>query len=324
MGLLFSSGHKVWSQKYENLDFLADQIYMSLKIDFSSAMIEGLEIDEFIASDSSWETASVEMRDKFISAFNRSTMAKPIYNGQQHGTPSIYGSGIHMIIKDKPENCYTLVIRPFDVSEKGSHIIGIYQIVDRSGNPVYKENFDVEKGKFGSVTNLMTDAFEALGDKIGDDIATNSFIRSTRILAEELSSAVANSIPVGVQFKLSNEAYKAIRLKTQEGKVEDSTYSMMVESFSEVFNEAIRKKYKGKYEGCMTPDIDSAKWQLVIVVQYFDDKYGYYTMKLLTDKGPEVFGQFNAVWLKSEHDDFLDISDAIAKEMSIVVKPKKK
>ena len=141
-----SFAQKVKDHPWQDLSFLSGQSKINLVIDFSEATILNMDATDFISQESDWEKGVVEMRTKFIQAFNNKSKVRAA---------------------NSTDTDYTLTIIPLTVTEKGSHVKGNLRITDKGGNEIFLHSFNNEAGMFGSAINLMGDAFEDLGEKLG-------------------------------------------------------------------------------------------------------------------------------------------------------------
>lgn len=142
---LFAQTEK--ENSWKDLSFLSGEAQINFAVDFSRAIILDMDVEEFIAQEPDWDEGLAEMKAKFIQSFNKKSPIKAV-TGE--------------------DTDYALVILPLKVTEKGSHIAGILKITDKSGNEVFLHRFDNEAGIFGSALNLMGDAFEDLGEEMGN------------------------------------------------------------------------------------------------------------------------------------------------------------
>lgn len=124
---------------------------IDLSIDYSDADILGEEFEEFVKGEANWSNYEPEIRSRFIRAFNQEA------NDGRH--PHRLGT--------YEDSACKMVIKVTKVRDKGSEVWGTLYLYDAEGNILFARKIKGEKGRFGSVCNLMGDAFDELGEVIG-------------------------------------------------------------------------------------------------------------------------------------------------------------
>ena len=145
------SAQKPVENKWSDLEFLRDSRRLNLIIDYSSADILGEDFEDFVAGEAEWNSYEPEIRSKFIRAFNE----------QADDGPSPHRVGTY------PDAEYTLVIHVKKVDDDGSNVKGTMNIVNSEGEVLFTRKVEGNEGRFGSVCNLMGDAFREMGEDVG-------------------------------------------------------------------------------------------------------------------------------------------------------------
>lgn len=169
---------------YDLSTTITDIRIFNLEIDFSEATILNWNAADFIASEPEWEEGIKEMRKKFTGAFNDET-----------------GTGKYPYrIGTYPDSKCTIIVKPLEVKEKGSHIKALINITNESGEVVFTRVMKGESGVFGTTVNLMGDAMEDLGENLGEKIHAYG--------KPGLSNFVSNKPASGSLFQRKGKASK--------------------------------------------------------------------------------------------------------------------
>ena len=129
---------------------LANETTVSLSIDYTDAKIDKVPFDIFLEGEEKWEEGYREIMLKLIREANRSGGGMK-YSSQRTGN-------------------YQLVFKALKVDRDGE-TTGNLLLQDKDGNVIGEaEKVNANGGRFGSQTNLMGDAAEKLGKKIGQFI----------------------------------------------------------------------------------------------------------------------------------------------------------
>ena len=129
---------------------LANENIVSVTIDYKNAKIDKVPFEVFVEGEEEWEKDYKSILLNFVKAANRS------------------GGGIKYVTK--PTCSYQLVFRAIVVDDDGE-TTGDLLLLDKNSNVIgVAEKFHAEGGRFGSQTNLMGDAAERLGKKVGSFI----------------------------------------------------------------------------------------------------------------------------------------------------------
>jgi len=142
----------------KNLAAVADEQKIDLNIDFSNASILGVDFEDWVTGEPDWDQSYSEIRVKFIQAFNS------IADRGRH--PHRAGSA--------PNSSYLLHIKIEKVKDDGSEVHALVCVENKEGNTIYEKSMKGEQGRFGSVANLMGDAMEDLGYKVGRLFSSNA------------------------------------------------------------------------------------------------------------------------------------------------------
>ena len=116
-------GQKPVDSKWKDLLFLWDAKKIALVIDYSDADILGEDFQDFIKGEANWDKYEPEIRSKFVRAFNTEADDGPY--------PHRIGS--------YDDAQYTIVINVQRVTQDGSEIFAVVQIVDTEGPLNLKE-----------------------------------------------------------------------------------------------------------------------------------------------------------------------------------------
>lgn len=142
---------KAVESKWSELEFLNDSRRLNLVIDYSTADILGEDFEDFVAGEAEWNSYEAEIRSKFIRAFNEEADDGPY--------PHRVGT--------YPDAEYTLVIHVKKVDDKGSNVKGVMNVLSINGMVLFTHEVEGNEGRFGSVCNLMGDAFREMGEDVG-------------------------------------------------------------------------------------------------------------------------------------------------------------
>ena len=132
----------------KNLRQMAGQSNINLVIFWKSALIVDVPFNEWVKGEPDWAESETEIRLRFMKSFNG--------EARRFGAP--FRVGTH------PDADFTLVIRVVDVTNDGSKVTSEVSFIDKDRTPIYSDLWVFDDGMFGSVANLMGDAF-ALGGK---------------------------------------------------------------------------------------------------------------------------------------------------------------
>ena len=150
---LFLSAQNPVQYKWADLGFISDTRKLNLVIDYSSADILGDDFVDFVAGEANWGSYEPEIRSKFIRAFNE--------EADDGAYPHRLGN--------YPDADYTMIIHVLKVDDRGSNVKGTMDIVGAVGDVLFTHNVEGNQGRFGSVCNLMGDAFTEMGEDIGQE-----------------------------------------------------------------------------------------------------------------------------------------------------------
>ena len=149
---LFSTTVSLYSQNVTkgSFDALSEESIVSLKIDYTNALINGIPFDIFLDIEDNWEKGYKEILLKLISSVNKASQS---------------------IKYTTKETCnYHLIFKANKVDRDGE-TYGSLILLDKEGNTIGEaDGFDADGGTFGSQMNLMGDAAEELGNSIGKNI----------------------------------------------------------------------------------------------------------------------------------------------------------
>jgi len=137
--------------RWSELGFLAQSRKLNLVIDYSFADMLGEDYVDFVAGEADWDRYAPEIRSRFIRAFNSEADDGPF--------PHRIGS--------YQDADYVIYIHVRKVHDGGSVVKGVMDITDAEGNVFFSREVEGNEGRFGSVCNLMGDAFEELGEDVG-------------------------------------------------------------------------------------------------------------------------------------------------------------
>ena len=136
---------------WTDLSVVANATKIDLQIDFTDAEILGEDFADFAAAEPEWAQCEPAIRKKFIRAFNEEANDGPY--------PHRLG--------DFPDADYRMVLKVTRVTDKGSDVNADLSLVNAAGEVVFFRRVNGERGRVGSVCNLMEDAFEDLGESLG-------------------------------------------------------------------------------------------------------------------------------------------------------------
>jgi len=144
---------------WKELSFLASVKKINLVIDYSEADIVGEDFEDFVQGEKEWDTYEQEIRSKFVRAFN------------QEANDGDYPHRVGNYEDSK----YTLVLKVKTVTKKGSEIHTKVLVTNQEGKVVFVRDDEwCEKGKYGSVPNLMGDAMGKMGMELGKKFFFNA------------------------------------------------------------------------------------------------------------------------------------------------------
>ena len=135
----------IFAQKVTKGSFsvLANEKTVNVKIDYTESKIDKVPFEVFLELENKWDEAYHGIMSKFIIEANKNS------------------DGIQYFMK-KNEN-YQLVFKAISVSKYGS-TTGNLLLLDKNENVIgVAEGFEAQGGRYGSQTNLMSDASEELG-----------------------------------------------------------------------------------------------------------------------------------------------------------------
>ena len=147
--IMFFSMITIHAQKisYGSFGALKNERTVSVSIDYSESKIDKVPFDIFLESEEEWDKGYHDILLNFVKAANK------------------YGHGIKYITK-KTSN-YQLVFKAKDVDQDGE-TIGSLILLDKNDHIVgVADKFHARGGKYGSQMNLMGDASERMGKKVG-------------------------------------------------------------------------------------------------------------------------------------------------------------
>lgn len=136
---------------WTDLSVVANATKIDLQIDFSEAEILGEDFADFVANEADWSKSEPEIRKKFIRAFNE----------EANDGPYPHRLGTY------PDAEYRMLIKVTRVTDKGSDVNADLYLLNASDEVVFFRRVNGERGRIGSVCNLMEDAFEDLGESLG-------------------------------------------------------------------------------------------------------------------------------------------------------------
>ena len=136
---------------WKNLRVISNERKINFTIDWSEAIITNLDFSEWVESEKDWKESEIEIRNRFIQSFN---------------SVSDYGDYPHRLgsYSDSP---FTMTLRILRADYDGSAVTALITVVDDEGNVIFEQEQKSAKGRWGSVANLMGDALEVMGHKVG-------------------------------------------------------------------------------------------------------------------------------------------------------------
>lgn len=148
---------KVQDTPWSQLSQVAETRKINFEIDYSKADILGEDYADFVAGDAAWATDEGEIRSRFIRSFN--TEAD---DGRYPHRLGSYG-----------ESDVKMLIKILEVRESGSSVSGLLFLY-KENKLVFIRKVYAEKGRVGSVGNLMGDAMEVIGESLGSKFFRHS------------------------------------------------------------------------------------------------------------------------------------------------------
>ena len=151
----------VFAQKLndsKNLGAIADETKLDLIIDFSEASILGVDFEDWVTGEPDWEQSYSTIRVKFMQAFNSSA--------DKGKKPHKVGNA--------PNSNYVVYVKVQKVKDDWSEVHALVSVKNRDGEVIFADSIKGEQGRFGSVANLMGDAMEDMGWKVGRLIFRNA------------------------------------------------------------------------------------------------------------------------------------------------------
>ncbi len=147
-----SEKENAWS----DLSKFAEEVTFRYEIDFSKAIINAMDVEDFILQEDRWQDGVRTMNDRFMTAFNKE---------------AYIGTSPHRIVPSK-ETPYTITLRVMQVSttlfsKRKTTITAVVVITDASGKEVFTKSIEGREGLFGTNMNLMGDAIENIGTTLG-------------------------------------------------------------------------------------------------------------------------------------------------------------
>ena len=141
---------------WKTLSRFAKEEVLSFSIDFTNSLINGFEVDEFIAQESDWAEGVNDMNTRFSTAFNREAYR---------------GTYPHRLTAKKYKN-YTINVQVQQVqtslfTKKRTWISVNITITDNNGDILFSTYIEESNGVFGTNLNLIGDALEAVGSRLG-------------------------------------------------------------------------------------------------------------------------------------------------------------
>ena len=152
--------------KWSDLEFLRDSRKLNLVIDYTSADILGEDYEDFVAGEAEWSSYEPEIRSKFIRAFN------------EEADDGLYPHRVGTY----PEAEFTVVIYVKKVDDSGSNVKGTLNIINSEGEVLFIHKVEGNEGRFGSVCNLMGDAFREMGEDVGQNFYRHARVHKARTL----------------------------------------------------------------------------------------------------------------------------------------------
>lgn len=147
LSISFLNAQNVTKGSFESL---SNEKSVRITIDYSESTIDKMLFEAFLEVEENWEEGYHDIMQKFIKSLNK------------------YGGGL--IYSAKKETNYQLIYKATKVKDDGE-TYGYLLLLDKGGNIIgAAEKFNANGGRFGSQTNLMSDAAERLGKKIAQFI----------------------------------------------------------------------------------------------------------------------------------------------------------
>lgn len=136
---------------WKNLSVIANTRDLNCVIDYSGASILNETFDDWVKGEPDWDSSFYEICSKFRQSFNG--------NADKGKHPHRVGTF--------PDAEYSLVLHVLKVKDKGSNVQVQFEVVTKDGEVIFSQKGEGKQGRYGSVANLMSDAFEDLGGKLG-------------------------------------------------------------------------------------------------------------------------------------------------------------
>ena len=152
IAMIFWGVTSIYAQKVTQGSFraLASEKNVSASIDYQEAKIDKVPFEVFVEGEEEWDKDYKDIQLKFVKAANRT------------------GGGLMYVTKETGN--YKLVFKAKEVDDDGE-TTGDLLLLDKDNKVIgVAEKFHARGGRFGSQTNLMGDAAERLGKKVGSFI----------------------------------------------------------------------------------------------------------------------------------------------------------
>lgn len=213
------------TSSWKELGFLVGEDKARFVLDLSDAIIVGVSAEDCKELEPKWDTEVKNMTSRFIAAFNSTTMK---------GDRS-FKIGTNL------ESNLVFFLRVMDVTEKGSNVKAMFEVQDKQGTLLFSTEVKAERGMWGSKLNLMGDALEAIGEKIGKKIS--SFELDNKEIKSRVRDVIDDGEVIAVQVFISDLCARMLRNESYIRKVTDDLISQMGESFKAGFIDAYGKKH---------------------------------------------------------------------------------
>ena len=204
-------------------------------LDLSEAVIEGIEAGDYAVFEPDWDKEVLEMNKKFISSFNTASAKGP------------YPLRIGLTTQSD----ITIVIVVTTVTGDGSNVNANFEIRSKDGETLYTEPVSADEGRFGSVLNLMGDAFEKMGTRLGRKVSSRT-AGVSKVKEMDVKKAIVNVLQedrsIAVHLVLSAELKEKLVRYNLSKPINTETERTLAEQFLSTFYSSLSRSFKGNID----------------------------------------------------------------------------
>lgn len=192
------------------------------ELDLSKAVINGVEAEDFKATEPEWKTGVQDMILDFVKAFNAAAAEGVL--------PMRIGPTM------EADRCFLLHVG--DVTEGGACVEGMLDIRSADGELLFSRPVYARKGIFGTQLNLMGDALELMGGNLGKEISNR--LRAPDSNLKEIKQAIKDLVKGGESTAISVSFPDALLKSLEERGYAKSADEAFVKDMEKQFFDAFR------------------------------------------------------------------------------------